>query len=289
MNTNYNNNVAGALKLATINGSVYQLGKDASVSEGGISKLFGGSGAFETYSQSTDGSFDAATVYNEISAIKTAMGADGGESIADQIEDLQDGVAAAKSTIALVSGEPYLSLSGTADATDGHMAYVLSTQGIDAAISNAVTSIVNGAPAAFDTLKEISDWITDDTTGAATILAGIDNKANKVASATSGNFAGLDINGDIVDSGYNASSFQTAGSYKTTQSAVIDPTASGNATAFIDSVSQNANGEITVTKKNVQTASSSQAGLMSAANYNKLAAISASVLGDTLTIVTAAA
>ena len=38
---------------------------------------------------------------------------------------------------------------------------------------------------------------------------------------------------------------------KIKQSPVADPSASGTATAFIDSISQNANGEITVTKKNV--------------------------------------
>ena len=113
-------------------------------------------------------------------------------------------------------------------------------------------------------------------------------KADKVSSATNGNFAGLDSNGNLTDSGYSAASFQTAGSYKTTQSAVSDPTANGNAAAFIDSISQNANGVITVSKKNVQAASASQAGLMSSSDYSKLAAISASVSGDTLTITTAA-
>ena len=39
--------------------------------------------------------------------------------------------------------------------------------------------------------------------------------------------------------------------YKPLQTAVTDPTASGNATAFIDTISQNANGVITATKKNV--------------------------------------
>ena len=39
--------------------------------------------------------------------------------------------------------------------------------------------------------------------------------------------------------------------YKTKQTAVSSPSASGNATAFIDSISQDANGNITVTKKNV--------------------------------------
>ena len=44
---------------------------------------------------------------------------------------------------------------------------------------------------------------------------------------------------------------QPAGNYKTTQTAVSDPTASGKSLAFIDTISQNANGVISVTKKNV--------------------------------------
>lgn len=39
--------------------------------------------------------------------------------------------------------------------------------------------------------------------------------------------------------------------FKTQQTAVSSPSASGNATAFIDTISQDANGKITVTKKNV--------------------------------------
>ena len=101
----------------------------------------------------------------------------------------------------------------------------------------------------------------------------ITGKADKVSGAVAGNFAGLDANGNLVDSGSKASDFQAAGDYKTTQTAVSDPTADGNAAAFIDSISQNANGEISVTKKNVQAASASQAGLMSAADFSKLAAL----------------
>lgn len=53
------------------------------------------------------------------------------------------------------------------------------------------------------------------------------------------------------------------GSYKVKQTAKSSPSASGNATAFIDTISQDANGVITATKKNVPTmggASSSAAG-----------------------------
>lgn len=142
-----------------------------------------------------------------------------------------------------------------------------------------VAKIVAGANASYDTLKEIADWIMSDTTGAAKMQSDIaslqSTKADKVTSATSGNFAGLDANGNLTDSGKKASDFQAAGSYKTTQSAVSDPAANGNAAAFIDSISQNTQGVITVTKKNVQAASASQAGLESAAHYSKVEGIEA--------------
>jgi hypothetical protein len=89
-------------------------------------------------------------------------------------------------------------------------------------------------------------------------------KADKVSGATANNFAKLDSNGNLADAGVSASSF------KTVQTAVTDPTASGNATSFIDTISQNTNGDITVTKKTVPTVSKStstvggNAGLMTA-------------------------
>ena len=101
-------------------------------------------------------------------------------------------------------------------------------------------------------------------------------KADKVASATAGNFAGLDANGNLTDSGKKASDFQVAGNYKTTQTAKTSPTASGSAIAFIDTITQNANGEITATKKNISTVVAStrgqggSAGLMTAAQAEQL-------------------
>jgi hypothetical protein len=41
------------------------------------------------------------------------------------------------------------------------------------------------------------------------------------------------------------------GSYKVKQTAVASPSASGNASAFIDTIKQDENGNITATKKNV--------------------------------------
>ena len=64
-----------------------------------------------------------------------------------------------------------------------------------------------------------------------------------------------------------------ANNAKTKQAAVVDPTADGDAVAFIDTISQNENGEVTVTKKTVASADASNAGLMSAAHYSKVEAI----------------
>lgn len=54
----------------------------------------------------------------------------------------------------------------------------------------------------------------------------INNKADKVASATANNFAGLDANGNLIDSGKNASSFDALGAAATAES---------NAKAYADS------------------------------------------------------
>lgn len=65
------------------------------------------------------------------------------------------------------------------------------------------------------------------------------------------------------------------GSYKVVQTAVSSPSASGNAVAFIDTISQNTQGVITATKKTVSDATTSAAGLMSAADKTKLNGIAA--------------
>ena len=49
--------------------------------------------------------------------------------------------------------------------------------------------------------------------------------------------------------------------YKPVQTAVSSPTASSTATAFIDTISQNTNGVITATKKNLPTASTTVSGI----------------------------
>lgn len=78
----------------------------------------------------------------------------------------------------------------------------------------------------------------------------------------------------------------TLAGYKTIQDAVSDPSADGTGLTFIDSISQDANGVITPHKKTVQNAVASvsgeggQAGLMSAADKEKLNGIDYSGKAD---------
>lgn len=85
----------------------------------------------------------------------------------------------------------------------------------------------------------------------------ISGKADKVSDGTSGNFAALDANGNIADSGHKHSDYLTAhqdiSGKKNTQSPVSDPSASGNSLEFIAGIAQNAQGVITPNKKTVST------------------------------------
>lgn len=49
---------------------------------------------------------------------------------------------------------------------------------VSKAVTDAIASVVDGAPEAFDTLKEFADWVENDTTGAAAM-------ANQLVSAQS--------------------------------------------------------------------------------------------------------
>ena len=80
----------------------------------------------------------------------------------------------------------------------------------------------------------------------------------------------MDANGNLTDSGNKASDF------KTVQTAVLDPTESGDSISFIDSITQNENGEITPMKKSVREASTSQTGVVQLSNsYNGISETSA--------------
>lgn len=113
-----------------------------------------------------------------------------------------------------------LMMNGVAYGISSSQASALSTlaggSNVEGSVAYQIAQVINGAPEAYDTLKEIADWITADTTGAAAILSDVANKANKVdmtgaGAATENNFFSINASGDLKDSGYSASSFDAAG------------------------------------------------------------------------------
>lgn len=104
---------------------------------------------------------------------------------------------------------------------------------------------------------DMGDSVTAETSRA---QAAEGLKADKVQGATAGNLAALDASGNLTDSGSKAADF------KTKQTPVTDPSASGAGLEFIDSVSQNANGEITPHKKSVQDGTTAQKGVVKLSN-----------------------
>ena len=125
--------------------------------------------------------------------------------------------------------------------------------------------------------------------------------------STAANIRTLDWNGNAVYAGKITAGADATGNNdvprlgqlntllsnkKNTQSAVSDPTASGNALSFIDAISQNAQGVITATKKSVTTdatpTQSSTNPVQSGGVYSELSALNSS-LSDINTALSGAA
>ena len=101
------------------------------------------------------------------------------------------------------------------------------------------------------------------------ILPSVSGKADKVSSATNGNFAGLDSNGNLTDSGKKASDFQTALStqtaYSAKGSATKVPQITTNTLGQVTSITEvtitqpSAPGTLNTTATTAQSTSSSEA------------------------------
>jgi len=146
--------------------------------------------------------------------------------------------------------------------------------GLNTSIAAKYTKPSGGIPA-----TDLADAVQTSLGKADTALqaADIANKADKATTLAGYGITDANINNGVITLGGNSitplTSHQDISGKKDKQTAVSDPSADGTAVAFIASFAQNANGEATVTKKTVQSASASQAGLMSAAHYSKLDAI----------------
>lgn len=206
------------------------------------------------------------------------------------LNDIQDGTTSQKGVVQLEDSHASTSTTTAATPKAVKEAYDLANgkqdpitfDGTYNATSNkaATQSTVSGAIAALDAEETSTDGtnvqvkvtqvdgvitavnVTTDNTANATDVQNLtSNKANKVTDATTGNIATLTSEGDLADSGHALSE------YKTKQNAVSDPTvpSSGTTTAteFIATITQDANGEISATKRELPTASTSGAGITS--------------------------
>ena len=96
--------------------------------------------------------------------------------------------------------------------------------------------------------------------GPARVIGNITGKSFIKEGGTSSQF--LKADGSVDSNTYSTTSHNHSGTYIPVQTAVSDPTASTTtSTTFIDTISQNANGVITATKKTLPTASSTVAGI----------------------------
>ena len=75
-----------------------------------------------------------------------------------------------------VSAKPAVIASGSTEAAARTAISVSSTAEMNSAISTAVNGIINGAPAAYDTLKEISDYISGNDTAVGGITSALANR-----------------------------------------------------------------------------------------------------------------
>jgi hypothetical protein len=212
-----------------------------------------------TYNAETNKVATETTVSNAIAALDAEVDSSDGTNVQVKVTEVDGKITAVNITDNTVNATD---VSGIVEG------YIngLDVEPISVDTSATITSIseedgkisVSSSPIAITT-SQITDF-----------QATLNGKADKVSGATAGHLAALDANGNLTDAGV------TSASFKTVQSAVSDPTASGDAVSFIDTISQDENGVITATKKTVQNASGSQPGLMSAADFTKLSQISTS-------------
>ena len=105
--------------------------------------------------------------------------------------------------------------------------------------------------------------------GGEDVAINLSNKADKVASAASGNFAGLDSNGNLTDSGSKASDFATAAQGSKADSAVQGVKLNGAGSALTPDSSN----VVTIPDAIATGESGATNGLMTAADKAKLAGI----------------
>lgn len=143
--------------------------------------------------------------------------------------------------VATISGGQITAIS---QATKVVNALTVGSKTYDGAAAVSITAADLGLSSAMKFLGTSSTAITDNATISPITIG------ESSVTPTAGNVV-LYGNKEFVWTGSKWEELGNEGSYKVVQSAVASPSASGDATAFIDTISQDTNGKITATKKNV--------------------------------------
>ena len=147
-----------------------------------------------------------------------------------------------------------------ADGTNSNLA--TKTQ-VKAYVESVVSS--EGHYKGVQSVATINSWTASNLHNGDRVITSSDPEGSGTGTLTLGNLPVVDGQEVIfyVSDDQSVKIWQSSeGNYKIKQTAVSDPTASGTTLTAIDTISQNANGEITATKKTIQSATTSQSGVV---------------------------
>ena len=266
----------------------------ASTTVSGITKV-GASGGAAAYKHSHDTSIVTSTGTNQITlafGTKYAISAGGTSYVftmpanpnTNTTYTIATGDAKGQIKVTPSSGDAYnVSVKGlgsaaytesSAYATSGHTHTGYATSNHTHATSIATSTGTNQITLAFGTKYAISAGGTSyvftmpanpNTNTTYTFATGDSNGQIKVTpsggSAQNVSVKGLGSAAYTESSAYATSGHNHSGVYKPVQTAVSSPSASSTSSAFIDTISQDKNGVITATKKNLPTASTTVVGV----------------------------
>lgn len=154
------------------------------------------------------------------------------------------------------------------DETDGSIADgTNSNLATKAQVKAYVESVVSseGHYKGVQSVATINSWTAANLHNGDRVITSSDPEGSGTGTLTLGNLPVVDGQEVIfyVSDDQSVKIWQSSeGNYKIKQTAVSDPTASGTTLTAIATISQNANGEITATKKTIQSATTSQSGVV---------------------------
>lgn len=147
-----------------------------------------------------------------------------------------------------------------ADGTNSNLA--TKTQ-VKAYVESVVSS--EGHYKGVQSVATINSWTAANLHNGDRVITSSDPEGSGTGTLTLGNLPVVDGQEVIffVSDDQSTKIWQSSeGNYKIKQAAVSDPTASGTTITAIDTISQNANGEISATKKTIRSATTSQTGVV---------------------------